>query len=113
MAKTATTPTSHVSLRIGLFTIGVSLLSRAAPATGFASDRWVRRWAVTVSWLLTRSGGDRAPMSPVGSDVQRVPQAVADEVEGKRGDHEEEAREQHQPPGGVVEPLGIVQESAP
>ena len=85
--------------------------SRAATARGFASDRDVRRRTVTVSWRLARSA-DRFP-SPVCPDVERVAQTVAEQVEGKRGDHEEEAREQHQPPGDVVEALGVVQEPAP
>ena len=47
-----------------------------------------------VSWLIADSA--------VRPHVERVAEAVAEQVEGERRDDEEEAREEHQPPGDVV-----------
>src|SRR5271156_6789943 len=89
-AAIAVTPSTAMSLRIGTFTFCVSLLPRATLAED-CSDRTIRLLLAAI-----------VSHSTVRPHVECIAEAVAEQIEGKRCDHEEQAREEHQPPGNVV-----------
>src|SRR5215475_2358101 len=101
-APTAATARAIASLRIGLFT--ESSLLPTSPDAGIAVTG---RFDDEDRPGLVRTG------SPVGPDVEGVAKPVSEQVEGQGREHQEEAREEHQPPGHVVVRLGVVEEAAP
>src|SRR3954470_1975994 len=50
---------------------------------------------------------------PLGANVQRIAQTVAEQVECERRDDQERAREEHQPPGDVVELRSLREDLSP
>src|SRR3974390_2546869 len=51
--------------------------------------------------------------SAVAPDIQRIAEAVSEQVERESGENKKETREDNKPPGRVVIGLGFVQERPP
>src|SRR5579884_2305891 len=95
----------------------------AASATSAARMTAIRRCLLMSLLLLLPVGGScgssslfdvwNALRSALGAHVERVAEAVAEQVERESRDDQERAREQHQPPGDVVELRGVVEDRAP
>src|ERR1700676_2557527 len=99
-APTITVAEITASLRSVLITVRVSLLSPRRTTRG-------SQWPMT----STSTAGHGLAVSPVRPHVECVTKTVSEQIERKRGHHEEQAWEEHQPPGHVVVVLRVVQKS--
>src|SRR4051812_5596377 len=104
---TASAAAASNSLPIGLFTVlappfvaptghDATLILDSTPS----DDKTARQLAAT-------------NLLAVCLDVERIAQAVSEQVERQRCDHEEDAGEHHQPPGDVVVERRVVQQRSP
>src|SRR6478609_9822772 len=105
-APRATTSPATTNLRNGLFTLDVSLLP----------PRHHGERGLQLTAPFDDTGGQRLVAScgsAVRPHVESVPEAVTEQVEGQSRDDEEQAREEHQPPGHVVVDGRPIQQAAP